>query len=134
VAQPVAEMLEELEAALGAALARAEEAARHHPPFVAALSQDAELAQAPSLRTLDVGCIRVDGSELWPDEARELDLEPMLAPFDLTALVLDWAGEAAVKHGGPPQPEAKAASAGDALAGLLAFAKSIKGMRSDGDT
>ena len=61
----------------------------------------AGLAQAPSTRTLDVGCIRIDGSALWPDEARECELAPFLAPMSLEMLMSDFAKEP------PPQAKAK---------------------------
>ena len=124
---PVQQVLGELEAQLATALKRAEATALKHPPFLAALdtTRRGELAQAPSLRTLDVGCIRVDGAELWPDEARELELEPFFAPLSLASMVLDFGGESAVvnEEASAPQQEE---SPENVLAGLLAFAAGVK--------
>lgn len=99
----VTKAIEELESALAAAIKKAERVALAHPQFLSALTDEGQagLAQAPSTRTLDVGCIRIDGSALWPDEARECELEPFLAPMSLEALMSDFAKEP------PPQPKAK---------------------------
>ena len=64
-------------------------AALAHPPFLAALTEEGRegLATNSALRTLDVGMIRVDGSDLWPDAAQAALLEPMLAPMSLSAML-----------------------------------------------
>ena len=135
-APPVVAILEELEMVLETALKRAEEAALRHPPFVAAARESGgqhELSErAPTLRTLDVGCIRVDGAELWPAEDREVDLAPFFAPVSLNSLVLHFGGEGAIKDKeDAAQAAAEAAaqapvSAADTLASLIAFAKNLQ--------
>ena len=57
------------------------------------------VAQTPALRTLDVGCIRVDAVELWPNEARELTLEPYFAPMSLMEQLTGYGNEP------PPAPQ-----------------------------
>jgi hypothetical protein len=121
---------------LETALKRAEEAALRHPPFVAAAREGGaqhELSErAPTLRSLDVGCIRVDGAELWPAEDREVDLAPYFAPVSLNSLVLEFGGEGAIKvKEDAAQAAAEAAaqapvSAADTLATLIAFAKNLQ--------
>ena len=135
-APPVVAILEELEMVLETALKRAEEAALRHPPFVAAAREGGaqhELSErAPTLRSLDVGCIRVDGAELWPAEDREVDLAPYFAPVSLNSLVLEFGGEGAIKvKEDAAQAAAEAAaqapvSAADTLATLIAFAKNLQ--------
>jgi hypothetical protein len=135
-APPVVAVLEELEMVLETALTRAEEAALRHPPFVAAAREGGvqhELSErAPTLRSLDVGCIRVDGAELWPAEDREVDLAPYFAPVSLNSLVLEFGGEGAIKvKEDAAQAAAEAAaqapvSAADTLANLIAFAKNLQ--------
>ena len=86
---------------------------------------------------LSVGCICVDGSELWPDEAKEIELEPVLAPIGLPSLVLDFGKEAAAAEAAAPPPEEgaptrpKASLAGlatqtDTLAKMIAFVAAAK--------
>ena len=83
-APPVVAARRELESVMAKAIARAESAALTHPPFLATLSEEGQRAMAHSLRTLDVGVIRIDGTDLWPDEGRECILEPLLAPMNLS--------------------------------------------------
>jgi hypothetical protein len=91
----VVEVLRDLEKSLTAAIRRAEATAVAHKPFLDALTEEgqAQVAQTPALRTLDVGCIRVDAVELWPDEARELNLEPFFAPMSLTEQLTGYGKE-----------------------------------------
>ena len=77
---------------------------RAHEPFLAGLTEEGRrsLSQSSGLRTLDVGMIRLDGSELWPDEARESLLEPFLAPMSLSAQLEKFAS-APAKPASPKQ-------------------------------
>ena len=118
----VRQLLADVEASVGAAIRRAEAAANRHPPFLAALSDEGskDLGGAPSVRTLDVGCIRVDASGLWPDETREMDLAPFFAPMALDAQLSGYGGEV------PPVPvvpnvPSRPKPGKDSLQSILAF-------------
>ena len=79
------DVISQLEAALRKALDKAEVIAREHPPFLQAIDlpdgASIELAPRSALKMLDVGCVRVDGTDLWPNEEAELDLPPVYAPL-----------------------------------------------------
>ena len=98
---PIRKALHELEEAIKAALRRAEAAALKYGPFLdAAASFHAGKQTAlppPTVRTLDVGCIRVDGTELWPDEESELMIAPVLAPYSLSQQLGQFAASAGVE-------------------------------------
>ena len=85
-AAPVLRARNELEAAIAAALSRAEQAALKHEPFLeaAALREGERGAPPPTIRTIDVGCVRVDGCELWADDESEAQLMPQYAQMGLT--------------------------------------------------
>ena len=80
-----------LTTALANALKRAEGAARGHAPYVQALAlppgSTGEAAPPWTARLLDVGCIRVDATELWPQEgAEQRALKPLFAHMTLEQL------------------------------------------------
>ena len=130
----VVKALDDLESAMAASIRKAEAVATAHPPFVAALTEEGKrgLAQAPSLRTLDVGCIRIDGAELWPDEARECFLEPHFAPMTLHSILTDYAKEPPPK---PPKSKSSMFNKGGGvdLKFALASVKAILGDRDVSD-
>ena len=84
-------LTEGLTTALANALKRAEGAAREHAPYVQALAlppgSTGEAAPPWTARLLDVGCIRVDATELWPQEgAEQRALKPLFAHMTLEQL------------------------------------------------
>ena len=123
----LAKTVASLEKHIGKAIARAEAAALAHPPFLAGLTEEGrrQLSESSGLRTLDVGCIRVDGADLWPDEAKEIDLQPYFAPMSLAHQLGGYAGEPSPEP--PPSPTAaRPAAGGAAIAHMLSFLKAVQ--------
>jgi len=92
--EPPAELrhaMAELTSALSAALGKAADEARQHAPFVQAgelpPGSTASLAPPSSLQILDVGSVRVDACELWPNESEETPMQPIYAPMGLEEIV-----------------------------------------------
>ncbi|KAL1522168.1 hypothetical protein AB1Y20_021807 [Prymnesium parvum] len=81
---PIRTAMAELEHAMTGALRRAEAAALAHEPFLKAARSLNSKLPPPTVRTLDVGCIRVDGSSLWPSEESEVEVHPLFAPLTLS--------------------------------------------------
>lgn len=80
---PLRRATADLQRAISSALARAEGAALCHQPFLEAAHLVANTLPPPTVRTLDVGCIRVDGADLWPKEESEVSIPPLLAPMSI---------------------------------------------------
>jgi len=61
-----------------------------HAPFTAAASLPAGASQALApplvLCEIDVGCVRISGRSLWPDDSSDFDICPLLAPLSIEEL------------------------------------------------
>jgi len=83
-------IMRRLEAAIDGALQRALLVAISHDPFIAAASLPAGASQALApplgLSVIDVGCVRISGRSLWPNDSSNFDVNPLLAPLSLEEL------------------------------------------------
>eukprot|EP00966_Prymnesium_polylepis_P311907 7207009-Prymnesium_polylepis.1 len=88
IEEPIPEIrkaMSDLERAIGSALRTAEKQALSYELFLDAANLKGH-GTRPTVTTLDVGCIRLDGSDLWPDEESELvDASPIYAPLLVNA-------------------------------------------------
>ena len=76
-----------------------------------------------------MGYVRVDGSELFPDEGKECDLMPTFAPMSLVEQLKAY-GKQAPRAKPAQTAAAKLASAGQkTIAQMMAFVKQAKAAR-----